>query len=267
MYPASMRTLGDLSKDGRSVEMLADTNGLNYRLVGDPSWIQLLTRAEIKGDAGPSNVITIGSVSTLTPGSPATASLTGTSPNQVLNLGIPTGQPGTGTAGPANSLSIGTVSTLTPGSAATASITGSAPNQTLSMGIPAGDKGDLGIGLSPSAPAAMTIALDTAYQSPTPAKSHFLSVMIDVSYSITVAASLTDTVELWVGTTSAVATGTGTKIASFRSALTGIAISIGMASGDRGQLCGMIPPNYYFAVRRVSGSRATIAEAFTQALT
>lgn len=51
------------------------------------------------GSPGPANVLTIGDVTTLAPGSAATAEITGTSPNQVLNLGIPQGEPGGGGGG------------------------------------------------------------------------------------------------------------------------------------------------------------------------
>lgn len=46
------------------------------------------------GPAGPSNVLSIGTVTTLAAGSSATATITGSSPIQTLNLGIPQGTPG-----------------------------------------------------------------------------------------------------------------------------------------------------------------------------
>jgi len=115
------------------------------------------------GSPGPANVLNIGTVTTVTPGGSATASVTGTTPSQTLNLGIPAGvkgdtgdegPPGTdgakgdpgsdGAPGPANIISIGTVTTVTPGGSATASVTGTSPNQTLNLGIPSGLKGDQG---------------------------------------------------------------------------------------------------------------------------
>lgn len=103
------------------------------------------------GPAGPPNTLTIG---TVTSGTPAAATITGVSPNQVLSLTIPPGATGatgatgptgaTGAAGPPNSLNIGTVTTGAPGSAAAASISGAAPNQTLSLTIPRGDVGPTG---------------------------------------------------------------------------------------------------------------------------
>lgn len=53
-----------------------------------------------QGVVGPSNTLTIGTVTTLSSGEPATASLTGESPNQVLNLGLPRGDTGAGSVGP-----------------------------------------------------------------------------------------------------------------------------------------------------------------------
>jgi len=50
------------------------------------------------GAAGPSNVLSIGSVTTLAAGSSATATITGSSPIQTLNLGIPQGAAGSSTA-------------------------------------------------------------------------------------------------------------------------------------------------------------------------
>ena len=47
-----------------------------------------------KGDTGATPDITIGTVSTLEPGQPATATMTGTPENPVLNLGIPQGEKG-----------------------------------------------------------------------------------------------------------------------------------------------------------------------------
>jgi hypothetical protein len=79
--------------------------------------------------------------------------ITGTAPNQTLNLVLARGDTGaagaTGATGPANTLSIGSV---TEGSSAGASITGTAPNQTLNLTIPA-TKLSIGTVASGSSPA------------------------------------------------------------------------------------------------------------------
>lgn len=97
------------------------------------------------GPPGPTNTLTIGNV---TKGDEASASITGTSPNQKLNLVLPKGDPGpqgetgsVGPNGPANTLTIGSV---TKGEEASANITGTSPNQELNLVLPKGDPGPQG---------------------------------------------------------------------------------------------------------------------------
>lgn len=110
------------------------------------------------GPAGPPNVLEIGTVETLPADKPATASITGESPAQKLNLGIPqgkqgaTGNPGApGKDGQTPTIAVGTVTTLDPGQDATAEITGETPNLTLNLGIPEGPPGQDGVQLNDSA--------------------------------------------------------------------------------------------------------------------
>lgn len=111
------------------------------------------------GSPGPVNSLAIGTVAQ----GPASATITGTSPSQTLNLTIPTGDTGakgdkgdkgdegdTGAPGPANSLTIGTVGTGTAG----ASITGTAPAQTLNLTLPPGPAGSTGPAGAPGSPTA-----------------------------------------------------------------------------------------------------------------
>ncbi len=87
------------------------------------------------GATGPSNTLAIG---TVTSDASPSATITGTSPNQTLNLVLPKGDKGdTGNTGPANTLTIGTVTT----GAASATITGTAPSQVLNLVIPQGIQG------------------------------------------------------------------------------------------------------------------------------
>lgn len=108
--------------------------------------------------AAPATTLTVGTVTSVGSGSTASATISGTAPNQTLDLSIPRGTAGTpgapgstgpqgadgaqgatgaaGTPGPANTLTIGTVSTGLPGTSAAATITGTAPDQTLSLTLP-----------------------------------------------------------------------------------------------------------------------------------
>lgn len=95
-------------------------------------------------DGDPAN-ITLGDIETLSAGSNATATLTGTAPDYVLNFGLPAGATGAtgpqGDAGPTTNLTIGTVTTGDAGSNATATVDGTPPNLTLNLTIPRGDTG------------------------------------------------------------------------------------------------------------------------------
>lgn len=104
------------------------------------------------GPAGPPNVLEIGTVETLPADQQATASITGESPAQKLNLGIPQGKQGaTGNPGATPTITVGTVTTLDPGQDATAEITGETPNLTLNLGIPEGQPGQDGVQLNDNA--------------------------------------------------------------------------------------------------------------------
>lgn len=89
------------TQDNRGDAYIIEINGLNhlYIVIGSDtlSWYDAGAIEGVKGetgDPGPANSLTIGTVTTLPTGSDATASITGTAPNQVLNLGIPKGEQG-----------------------------------------------------------------------------------------------------------------------------------------------------------------------------
>lgn len=86
-----------------------------------------------RGLPGPPNSLAIGTVAK---GENPSATITGQSPSQTLNLVLPKGDPG-----PPNSLSIGTVTTVSPNTPASATITGESPNQTLNLSLPRGQDG------------------------------------------------------------------------------------------------------------------------------
>lgn len=94
MYPASMRVFGEMNQDGRSVEITATATDIMWRNVGDTAWQEVCPKSDLKGDPGATPTITPGTITTLSSGSSATASITGTTPNLVLNLGIPAGAAG-----------------------------------------------------------------------------------------------------------------------------------------------------------------------------
>ena len=92
------------------------------------------------GQNGQNNTLTIGTVTT---GVNPSATITGDSPNQVLNLVLPKGDTGAtgeaGTDGTTPTVTVGTTTTLPAGSPATVTQSGTATNVILNFGIPQGD--------------------------------------------------------------------------------------------------------------------------------
>lgn len=232
--------------------------------------------AGTNGTNGAANSLSIGSVTALSAGATPTATITGTAPTQTLSLGIPAGANGTnGSNAPANSLSIGTVTSLSAGASPTATITGTAPSQLLSLGIPAGAAGGAGtngtngtngVGVTPGAPAAMTIAFATAYQVADPTKAAHINIMLESNYVTTVAGTSADEIEVRIGPTNGVATGSGTQVATWKTSLTGISLTVGLGLIQRNPVAFMLPIGWYFAVRRISGTTATISSTLAQPL-
>lgn len=136
---------------GPSVEMMVADNAIQWKRSMDEYWEPLVSLDDLKG---PPNSLNIGTVVT---GQTSGATITGSAPNQTLNLMLQKGD-----TGPANSLKLGNVTTLEPSAQATAEITGSAPNQTLNLGIPRGTKGENGPGNKITIGTVTTLAPDAA---------------------------------------------------------------------------------------------------------
>lgn len=93
----------DAGANGKEIELQKSTTHIQWRYVGDADWINLVALADLKGadgakgdkgDTGGTPNLQIGNVTTLDNGSNATASITGTVENPLLNLGIPKGAKG-----------------------------------------------------------------------------------------------------------------------------------------------------------------------------
>lgn len=125
--------------DGKSVELGRDDDSINWKQTGETEWHELVMLDELMPEAP---TISMGEVETLPTGSQATASLSGTAQEMVLNLGLPSG--GDGDDAPAPTLSVGTISSLPYGSQPTASISGAAPEFIINLGIPLAKNGDNG---------------------------------------------------------------------------------------------------------------------------
>lgn len=112
--------------------------------------------------------ISIGSTSTLAPGSAATVVNVGTVMAAILDFGIPAGVAGAaGAAGAAATIAVGTTVTLAAGSPATVNNSGSSSAATFNFGIPAGATGATGATGAPGTPSQLTFIGSSGNQSQT----------------------------------------------------------------------------------------------------
>lgn len=134
----------------------------------------------------------------------------------------------------------------------------------------AGSAGTNGISYTPQAPVARTVTPATAYQHTDVTKPYKVIVNARSTQTVTVAGLVSDKVELRIGATAAsVAAGAtgGLSIGVWESGITGIALMVGAAVLDGGQISADVPAGWYFSVNRLTGTNATIVSCFTQSLT
>lgn len=81
-------------EDGREITLENNGEYIRWQYVGDSSWTNLVSIASLKGDKGDTPNISIGTVNTSESGGNASASITGSPENPVLNLTLPRGQKG-----------------------------------------------------------------------------------------------------------------------------------------------------------------------------
>lgn len=115
-----------------------------------------------------------------------------------------------------------------------------------------------------SAPNTRSVSLATAYQATDTTKPAFVTVILDCTVTVGIGSPQANTVELIIGSTNAVASGTGTLADSFRSDLSVTLISLGWTG--RQSIRAQLPVNWYFAVRRTAGTGCTISSAIDQGL-
>lgn len=97
------------------------------------------TGVRAKGETGDTPDISIGTVTTVEPGEPAAASMSGTPEAPVLNLSIPKGL-----VGAMPNFTVGTVTTGAPGTPVVVTLTGTAEAPVLNITIPQGAQGNTG---------------------------------------------------------------------------------------------------------------------------
>lgn len=131
-----------------------------------------------------------------------------------------------------------------------------------------GTNGTNGASYKPGSPNAITVAIGTVYQATNIAKP--AQVYVNLEQALTAAVTLVGAViELRIGpSATGLAAGTsGFPVARTRTTLTGLLAVLGLLLGTGDCLTALVPTGWFFCVRYVSGSGATVASAFDQPLT
>lgn len=132
-----------------------------------------------------------------------------------------------------------------------------------------GADGTNGTSYAPQSPVSRTINVATAYQHTDTTKPYKVQVNARAAQTVTLAGTIGDRIELRIGPTAAsVASGGsgGFSVGIWESGITGIAVMIGAAVADGGQLTADVPAGWYFSVNRLSGTAATIVSCFSQSM-
>lgn len=117
-----------------------------------------------------------------------------------------------------------------------------------------------------SSPTSRTLLLATAYQASDPTRPACVTINLNSTASLSLTAGTTNTADVLIGSTSAVAAGTGTIVGRYSNSLTGtlvVGLALNTVSSYTSNLS--LPTGWYFAVRQTGGA-VTITSAFDQAV-
>ena len=165
--------VGDKGNNGKNIEIQAGTTHIQWQLENDAQWNDLIEISELKGGNGITPNFQIGEVTTIESTAEATATITGTPEDPLLNLWLPkgkdgenngsgeeitapeigdngnwiiggedTGKPSRGENGITPNLQIGEVTTVESMAEATATITGTPEEPMLNLWLPRGKDGE-----------------------------------------------------------------------------------------------------------------------------
>lgn len=137
----------------------------------------------------------------------------------------------------------------------------------------AGPQGPQGIQGNPGSaaniygsPTSRTLALATAFQASDVAKPAVVTINLSSAATMSLSGGTTNTADVVIGSTNAVASGTGTAICRYNNSNTG-ALTIGLSLTQTAtQTCTFaLPTGWFFAVRQTAGT-VTITSGFDQSV-
>lgn len=130
-----------------------------------------------------------------------------------------------------------------------------------------GDKGDAGAAavVVYGFPVARTLVAGTAYQASTPSKPAKVTVNLSAKSAITLTGSTNNQAQIVIGSTNAVASGTGSALGLYKNNLTGaVVVGINLNSEQANTYSFDLPANGWFAIRQTAGTGLVVESAFDQ---
>lgn len=115
-------------------------------------------------------------------------------------------------------------------------------------------------------PNSNTLSLATAYQATNTAKGAAVNVNLTSTASISLSGGATNTAIIYIGSTNAVASGTGTQICNYSNSNTGsLTIGLNLSTISAVSCHFDLPIGWYYAIRQTAGT-VSIVSAFDQSI-
>lgn len=120
---------------------------------------------------------------------------------------------------------------------------------------------------SVGSPTSRSVSLSTAYQCTNTARPCSITITLQAQSSVSLSGASNNEGAVTIGSTSGVAAGTGTNIATYKNNLGGtLVIGLNLNSQQANTYSVLLPAGWYFAVRQTAGSGLQVVSAFDQAL-
>lgn len=116
------------------------------------------------------------------------------------------------------------------------------------------------------APTALSLTLGVAFQATDPTKAAMICINMNSIAGLTLGGGTTNTADILIGATAAVASGTGSIVGRYRNTLTGtLVVGLAINTDSASQVQMMLPIGWFYAVRQTAGT-VVILSAFDQSI-
>lgn len=129
-------------------------------------------------------------------------------------------------------------------------------------GLPPIPQMDVSVG----SPNTRSLSLATAYQATNTAVASVVTVNLSSTAALTLGGGTTNTADVVIGSTNAVAGGTGTIIGRYANTLTGtLIVGLAVNTNANSTVTFVLPAGWFFAIRQTAGT-VSITSAFDQSI-